>query len=140
MNPITANLSAIRNVINFKSRAPRSEYWWSIGTLFGGVILATIIDGQFFPDGGEGNAFYSALNFIFILFYVPWLFVTVSVTIRRLHDLDMSGWYTFIYALPLGLGFIVMAFICSRKGTPGPNRFGQDPHYVDVFSDIGEFG
>lgn len=140
MNPLSANISAIRNILKLKSRAPRSEYWWTVATLVGGIIFAAMIDGQFFPDGGEGNALYSLLTFAFILFYIPWLLATISVTIRRLHDLDMSGWYALIYLLPLGLGFIFMAIICSKRGTPGPNRFGQDPHYVDVFSDVDEFG
>jgi len=140
MNPLSANISAMRNIFKFKSRAPRSEYWWTVATLFAGVILAAIIDGRFFHEGGEGNALYSLLNVVFMLFYIPWLLASISVTIRRLHDLDMSGWYALIYLLPLGLGFVFMAIICSRKGTPGPNRFGQDPYYVDVFSDVDEFG
>jgi uncharacterized membrane protein YhaH (DUF805 family) len=140
MNPIAANISAFRNIVTFKSRAPRSEYWWTVATLIGGVILAAFVDEWLFSEGGKDSALYSVLNFAFILFYVPWLLATLSVTIRRLHDLDMSGWYALIYLLPLGLGFIFMAFICSKKGTSGPNRFGHDPHYVDVFSDVDEFG
>lgn len=140
MNPISANVSAFRHIVKFKSRAPRSEYWWTITALIGGVVLAAIVDESLFVEGGKDSALYSVLNFAFILFYVPWLLATLSVTIRRLHDLDMSGWYALIYLLPVGLGFIFMAFICSKKGTPGPNRFGHDPHYVDVFSDVDEFG
>ena len=140
MNPISANLSAFRNILNFKSRAPRSEYWWVFATLIGGVMMATIVDGVLFPVGGEGNALYSWLKFIFIIFYVPYLLVLLSVTIRRLHDLDMSAWYACLYLLPLGIGFIVMGIICAKRGTPGPNRFGNNPYYVDVFSDADEFG
>lgn len=140
MNPIAANISAFRNILNFKSRARRSEYWWVFATLLSGVIFAAFVDEALFVDGAEGSILYDWLNFIFILFYIPWLLVMISVTIRRLHDLDMSGWYTLIYFLPIGLGFIIMAIICSRKGTPGPNRFGQNPFYVDVFSDVDEFG
>ncbi|MEP4052921.1 MAG: DUF805 domain-containing protein [Litorimonas sp.] len=140
MNPLSANLSAFRNIVNFKSRAPRSEYWWVFATLIGGVVFAAMVDNQLFPEGGEGSALYSALNFIFILFYVPLLLAVISVTIRRLNDLDLSGWWACLYFLPLGLGFVFMGFICAKKGTPGPNRFGNDPHYVDVFSDVDEFG
>ena len=130
----------MRNIVNFKSRAPRSEYWWVFATLFGGVVLAGIIDEMLFPNGIEGSALYEWLNFAFISFYVPWLLALISVTIRRLHDRDMSAWYTCLYFLPLGIGFIIMCFICGKRGTAGPNRFGQDPNYVDVFSDVEEFG
>ena len=140
MNPLSANLSAFWNIVNFKSRAPRSEYWWVFATLIGGVVVAAMVDNQLFPEGGEGSALYSVLNFVFVLFYIPLLLAVISVTIRRLHDLDMSGWWACLYFLPLGLGFVFMCFICAKKGTPGPNRFGNDPHYVDVFSDVDEFG
>ena len=140
MNPMSANLSAFRNIVNFQSRAPRSEYWWVLAVLIGGVIVAAMVDSTVFPGGGEGSLLYNLLNFGFILFYVPWLLAFISVTIRRLHDLDMSGWYACLYFLPLGLGFIAMGFICSRRGTPGPNRFGQRPNFVDIFSDVDEFG
>ena len=142
MNLISANFSAMRNIVNFKSRAPRSEYWWVVATLFGGVILATTIDEVLFPNGGAGSTLYDWLNFAFILFYAPWVLAVISVTIRRLHDLDKSGWYIGLYFLPLGIGLIIMCFICSKRGTPGPNRFGRNPtsNYVDVFSDVEEFG
>ena len=140
MNPLSANLSAMRNILNFKLRAPRSEFWWTFTVLLGGVILAAIISEAFFPNGGEGGVLYSWLKFAFVLFYVPWLLAALSVTIRRLHDLDMSGWYACLYFLPLGIGFIIMCFICARKGTEGTNRFGPDPFYVDVFSDVEAFG
>jgi len=140
MGPIAANISAFRNILRFKSRAPRSEYWWTVATLIGGVILAAFVDEWLFSEGGKDSALYSFLNFAFILFYVPWLLATLSVTIRRLHDLDMSGWWACLYFLPLGLGFIVMGFICSKRGNPGHNRFGPNPNYVDVFSNVEEFG
>ena len=68
MNPISANISALRNIVNFKSCASRSEYWWVFATLIGGVILAAIIDEQFFAGGGKDSALYSGLNLLFILF------------------------------------------------------------------------
>jgi len=140
MNPIAAILSAIRNIHRLKSRAPRHEYWWVFALLFGGLIGAVIIDSVLFPDGEEDSALYSSLNFLFILFYVPTLLLTLSVTIRRLHDLDMSAWYLITYLMPFGLGILVMAYVLSRKGSSGSNRYGRDPLYIDVFSDAEEFG
>jgi len=99
-----------------------------------------MIDAALFPDGATQTALYSGLQYFFILFYVPTLLLTLSVTIRRLHDLEMSAWYLITYLMPFGLGFLVMAYVLSRKGNSGPNRYGRDPLYVDVFSDVEEFG
>ena len=45
---------------------------------------------------------------------------------RRLHDIDRSGWWMLILLLPLIGAIVMFVFMCLR-GTPGPNRFGQDP-------------
>jgi len=48
------------------------------------------------------------------------------ITVKRLHDLNMSAWYYFLFLIPLinlGLGLTLL----FKKGTPGPNKFGEDP-------------
>lgn len=50
----------------------------------------------------------------------------LAVSVKRLHDLDMSGWHLLGMAVPLYniyLG-LKMAFV---RGTLGPNQFGFDP-------------
>jgi uncharacterized membrane protein YhaH (DUF805 family) len=49
----------------------------------------------------------------------------LAIGIRRLHDLDTSGWWTLV-ALT-GVGAIVLLVWDGSKGTTGPNRFGPDP-------------
>lgn len=49
-----------------------------------------------------------------------------AISVKRLHDLNMSGWHLLglfvpLYNIYLGLK---MTFV---KGTTGPNRFGADP-------------
>lgn len=49
-----------------------------------------------------------------------------AISVKRLHDLNMSGWHVLGFMVPLYniyLG-LKMTFV---KGTPGPNRFGADP-------------
>ena len=50
----------------------------------------------------------------------------MEATVRRLHDIDKSGWYILIGLIPI-LGWIYMIVILSRKGTNGSNRFGEQP-------------
>ena len=49
----------------------------------------------------------------------------ISVAVRRLHDVDRSGGWLFIYFTGIGIVFLVV-WDCT-KGTAGPNRFGPDP-------------
>jgi uncharacterized membrane protein YhaH (DUF805 family) len=63
------------------------------------------------------------LGYIYTLgFILPYL----AVTVRRLHDLDKSGWWWLIGFIPLVGAIILLVWFCQR-GTVGPNRFGPDP-------------
>ncbi len=124
---------------SFKGRASRSEFWWfCLFTLL--INIAVAIVGAMAP----------ALASIISAVQALWLLLpTVSVSTRRLHDRDFSGWWqTLPVALMLpglvGVAadadwlFILVAFaaviasiglmvVYALKGTSGPNRFGPDP-------------
>ena len=50
----------------------------------------------------------------------------LSVTVRRLHDLDRTGWWCLIPFIPIIGSIVILVFACMR-GTDGTNRFGPDP-------------
>jgi hypothetical protein len=50
----------------------------------------------------------------------------IAVGVRRLHDVDRSGWWLLLAFIPLVGTIILIVWFCTR-GTPGPNRFGPDP-------------
>ena len=50
----------------------------------------------------------------------------ISVSVRRLHDIDKSGWWYWVVIIPL-LGILILIFFAVQKGTVGANRFGPDP-------------
>ncbi|HEY2532705.1 MAG TPA: DUF805 domain-containing protein [Xanthobacteraceae bacterium] len=49
----------------------------------------------------------------------------LSLAVRRLHDLDRSGWWCLVFLIPL-IGVIILIIWFCSKGTDGPNRFGPD--------------
>lgn len=60
----------------------------------------------------------------------------LQVTIRRLHDINLSGWWVLLCAVLFYieqfyivsiLGAIFLLILILKKGTKGPNRFGEDP-------------
>ena len=51
----------------------------------------------------------------------------LAVSVKRWHDRDKSGWWVLLHLLPV-IGWL-WALIDNGfvRGTPGPNRHGEDP-------------
>ncbi len=112
--------SVLRNYITFTGRAPRSEYWFWVLFVLIVSIVASILDAAIFPWSSVGSGPVSLIVTFGLL--LP----NISVSIRRLHDIDRTGWWLLIGLIPL-IGIIVLLVWACTKGTPGPNRFGPDP-------------
>jgi uncharacterized membrane protein YhaH (DUF805 family) len=113
--------SGFYNYAKFSGRAVRSEFWyWTLFMLVGGVA-AKLVD--VLPFHLFDVAAFSPLSDIFwLVTFVPQL----AVTVRRLHDVDRSGWWYFLGLVPL-VGVIVLMVWWCTEGTHGYNRFGADP-------------
>ena len=100
-----------------EGRASRSEYWWFIlfGILFD--VACELIDYSLGYKYGEFGLFF----FISLITLIP----SVTVAIRRLHDVNKSGWWVL---LPFTIIGLIPLFIWNvSKGTEGKNRFGEYP-------------
>jgi uncharacterized membrane protein YhaH (DUF805 family) len=72
------------------------------------------------------------------IFSLITLLPTLAVAIRRLHDVDRSGWWLLMYLTIIGIIYPLLVWKCT-KGTEGNNRFGPDSIHpnaktVDVFT------
>jgi len=105
--------------VTFRGRAQRSEYWWFVLFVFLLNIVATVLDIVLFGSP-EGMGLLSAVVALATL--LP----SISVAVRRLHDIDRTGWWWWIIFVPL-IGLIVLIVFFVTKGTEGDNRFGPDP-------------
>ena len=113
MNFVDAIKSGFDNYVGFSGRAARSEYWF--WTLF--VIIASIVAAIL--DVMLGLGLIGAI--VSLALFLP----GIAVSIRRLHDIDRTGWWLLIAFTGIGL-IVLLVFDCT-KGTTGPNRFGSDP-------------
>ena len=97
--------------VTFQGRAQRSEFWWF--ALFALVVSLLL----------------SALGDVLAgLFALAILLPAIGVAVRRLHDVDRTGWWYLLVLIPvLGPLILIFAFFIHR-GTRGENRFGPDPH------------
>lgn len=110
--------SCFKNYIGFEGRACRSEYWFFVlfGILAG--IATSILDLVLFP----GNEI-SPIN---ALFSLAILLPSIAVGVRRLHDIDKSGWWMLLWFLPI-VGWIILIIWAATRGDEASNRFGSDP-------------
>lgn len=107
--------SVLRNYVNFSDRASRSEFWfWRLFTFICVIVLLVLLSAN------------DAFGILLILFVLGIILPDLAVTVRRLHDTDRSGWWILIDFIPLIGPIVLLIWFCTR-GTPGPNRFGEDP-------------
>ena len=112
--------AAMRRYASFRGRSSRAEFWWFVALYFVGAIAFTVIDEMLFGPTGDGPG---PLTALFVLVH---LLPGIAVQIRRLHDIDRTGWWVLIGLTGIG-GLVLLVFACLR-GTEGPNRFGADPY------------
>lgn len=108
-------LNAMRRYFDFKTRATRTEFWMFTLVVFVGGLIAFIF------DIALGNA-QSGPPFITALWIIPHYIPALAVAVRRLHDIDRTGWWVLIGIIPIG-ALVLIVFYCQAS-TPGANRFG----------------
>lgn len=125
---IQSYISMWKNFGNFKGRARRKDYWLAcvmniiIMIVFYGVMMAGAAS---MIQTGEPSGLMtvgSALVGIYgLAMFIPFL----SLSVRRLHDTDKSGWFYLLGCLPV-VNIVLLVFFAT-DGTQGTNRFGEDP-------------
>ena len=105
MTFIEAVRECFRRYGDFSGRAPRPEYWWwLVGYVIAGSILATI-DAFIVSLLDQEDAF-SPLYLVFVLAV---LLPSLAVTSRRLHDIGKSGWWLLVWVGITSIGWIPFA-------------------------------
>lgn len=115
MNFMQALESFFAKFTTFSGRASRSEFWWNY--LFW-IIVSWITS---FIDGMVNFRFPMISAALGVMVILPWY----ALAVRRLHDVDRSGWWWLI-AFTL-VGIPVLLYWSAKKGSAGENRFGSNP-------------
>jgi uncharacterized membrane protein YhaH (DUF805 family) len=61
---------------------------------------------------------------------------SLGVMVRRLHDVNRSGWWWLIALIPF-VGAILLIVWEATDGTPGDNRFGPNPKSAPPAATVG---
>lgn len=109
------------NYTNFEGRARRKEFW--MFTLVSLVINVgtLILDASLFSDLGLVNGLYT----------LAILLPSIAVGIRRMHDINKSGWWLLLWFVPV-IGWVWLIILHCRDSDIGDNVFGSSDKYPDA--------
>lgn len=134
----------LKRYFDFKGRSRRMEFWMFallnliVSFVIGIIIALTSGTGAMLNDmqAGAGSPFgflMGGAGILLLIWSLAILIPSIAVSVRRLHDRDMSGWwylgFIVLSLIPLLNVISAIAFIVlmALPGTEGPNRFGPDP-------------
>ncbi|MBI2630861.1 DUF805 domain-containing protein [Candidatus Nomurabacteria bacterium] len=103
----------------FNGRARRREFWMFLLFSFIISIALSIIDSILGTEVGRGNGILSSLYSLAII--VP----SIAVTVRRLHDTNRSGWWWFLWLIPI-VGWIILIVWLATDSMAGDNQYGPN--------------
>ena len=117
-------LEALKKFAVFSGRSRRKEYWYFM--LFN-IVVIYVLEGidALLETLNSGLGVDLLIGIYGLAAIIPFL----AVSVRRLHDIDRSGWWYFINLIPL-IGPIVMLVFTLLDSTPGDNRYGPNPKGV----------
>lgn len=149
---LKAFLDGWKRWLDFEGRSNRLEYWsFSIGTVLIGLGTGYVAA---FLAGFFGASFQVVNDVVRYAFFAIVFIPSISISIRRLHDLNLSGWFfainvaslaflsipTFfmgkgpeLAASPLFWTFAILGLACSlvylhfllKKGVGYDNQYGH---------------
>ena len=115
------------NYANFNGRAQRKEYWMFIlfYSIFSIVaIAADNILGLAFTVGEGDYAVSMGYGWLYLLYILGLIMPSLAVIVRRLHDIDKSGWWILILFVPLAGGIWFLVLMCKDSDS-STNKYGQ---------------
>ena len=109
---VEAIRGALSNIITLRGRASRSAFWW-----FALVEVIAYVAVAFISDASRPVGIV-----LDIVIGIPLVIAGITVSVRRLHDSNRTGWWWWIGLVPVVGGIVLLVFYLL-SGTPGPNRY-----------------
>jgi len=115
-------INVLKKYATFSGRATRSEYWYFVliysitYTILMGIDFAI---GTFSKQLMENGSFLGFLSTAYsLVLFLP----SLAVTVRRLHDINKSGWWVLLILVPI-IGFIfLVVYLCTNSKED--NKYG----------------
>ena len=142
---------AIKSVFNkyatFSGRARRSEFWWftllcyiiqyAVGCIMSIMCIPFMLSLFTAADSDASTEIVAATlgsTVVAYLFMASVMFViglillipSISVSVRRLHDIGKSGWWLLLGFIPIAGPIVLLVWFCTDS-QPGKNQWGANP-------------
>lgn len=138
-------ISFFRNYFNFSGRTTRAGYWvpqiiniFIVLNLFICALICMPSPNNQIPsldpmDTLLTNSEYSTtpiwISYISLIFFLLTFIPSLSSTVRRLHDINRSGWWIFLNFLPLAGPIALFIYFCQESGND--NQYGPKPDKIN---------
>lgn len=116
---MNAYLDAMRHYATFTGRTSRAGFWLYTLIYVIIMVIASVLDTNILGYDMESGGPISGI--MGLIHLIP----GIAISVRRLHDIDRTGWWLLISFTIIGM--LVLFIFNVLAGTPGPNRFGPDP-------------
>ena len=107
-----------KNYLNFSGRSGPSAYWWYLLWSLIFTILFALIDSLALDISAED--LFSLSSAFALITLIP----SISLSFRRLHDIDKSGWWLLISLTIIGIP--VLIYWAIKAGDRQENSYGAD--------------
>jgi uncharacterized membrane protein YhaH (DUF805 family) len=98
------------NYANFNGRATRQEYW--MFALFDLLIIVFL----FMIDDS---------TVLYTIYTIALIIPRYALLVRRLHDINKSGWFTLVGIIPV-VGWLILLVFASFESYPNENEYGEN--------------
>ena len=107
-----------KKYFDFKGRASRSEFWYFVLFYYGLSIFLIYMSGILNSDA----LLYAGFIFYFLIGWIP----ALAVSVRRLHDIDKTGFAILVQLIPI-IGIIIFIVWAITDGDKKKNYYGPRP-------------
>jgi uncharacterized membrane protein YhaH (DUF805 family) len=116
--PIASAITkGITHYADFSGRTTREDYWWFTTA----VVLTSFLSSFILISTGSSALAENLSWFLTLACLIP----SLSISVRRLHDINRSGWWLLL--LFTIVGFPLIAYWAVKDSDPGANDYGPAP-------------
>ena len=116
---IEVQLEVFKKAFDYSSRASLKEFWYFHLSAFLTVLILMVAEGFMLFDK------FTILTDVLASFYLLLILLPVmALSVRRLHDINKSGFFVLLNFIPV-IGNCLLLALCCMKSYDGSNEFGE---------------
>ncbi len=123
----------LKHMLDCQGRSNRKEIWLYFLWLavcyiafFFVAVFSTVAAGEMSCAGCGQGAGWIGILLCILAVWIGGILLPLGILTRRLHDLNLSGWWQLLRFIP-SLGTLVTIIFMLLPGQVGENRFGPEP-------------